>query len=85
MSASLFVCAHRGCGIPLSTHRRAWRHALGRMTGAIPPSRRHKPVPVLREDYDRAYGLRTPVEEARALLAKFRAQDEEIQNARGKP
>jgi hypothetical protein len=81
MSTSQFVCGHRGCGVPLSTHRDSWRHALGGKTGAIPPSRRHKPVPVLRSDYDRAFDLGTPADEARELLAGFRAQDSEINGA----
>ena len=75
MSNSRFVCAKDG--IPVTTCRDAWRHALGGKTGAIPKHRRHKPVPVLRDEYERAFGIDTPVAEARALLEKFRQLEAE--------
>lgn len=76
MSTSLFVCAKDG--LPVHGARDGWRHALGGGTGPIPQSRKHKPVPVLRADFDRAYALSTPPEEARALLAQFRADNARI-------
>jgi hypothetical protein len=72
----MFVCAKDG--LPVTTHRHAWRHALGGKTGAIPRHRRHRPVPVLRTEYERAFGISTPAEEARALLAKFRRIEAEM-------
>jgi hypothetical protein len=76
VSTSQFVCARDG--IPLSGTFYGFRHALGGNTGAILSHRRHKPVPVLRTDYDRAFSLHTPLEEARALCARFREADKEI-------
>lgn len=75
---SEFVCGHRACGLPVHGFRNGWRHSLGGGTGPIPASQKHKPVPVLRAEWDRAFALGTPREEAMALLAKFRAADQEI-------
>lgn len=75
MSNSIFVCGHRGCGLPVTTHRSSWRHALGGRTGAIPAHRKHKAVPVYRTEYDRAFAPDTPLPEARALVQKFRSLD----------
>lgn len=74
MSSSTYVCARDG--IPVHGSRDGWRHALGGRTGAIPRHRRHYPVPVLRADYDRAFAIDTPVEEAREMLREFRELDE---------
>jgi hypothetical protein len=78
MSSSVLVCGHSGCGLPVHAIRSSYRHSLGGNTGAILAHRKHKPVPVLRADYDRAYAWDTPPEEARALLAGFRALDREV-------
>lgn len=76
MSDSQFVCWRDG--IPLSTHRGSWRHALGRQTGAIPPRRRHKPVPISRAEYDHCFAMSTPPDEARAIAARMREEDARI-------
>lgn len=78
MSNSILVCGRSGCGLPVHSFVNSWKHSLGGRTGAIPAHRRHKPVPVLRADHDRACAWDTPPEEARALLAGFRARDREI-------
>lgn len=77
MSDSHFVCWKDG--LPVTTHRGSWRHALGGKTGAIPPSKRHRPVVIERALYERAYGLHTPVNEARAIAEKYNriASDQE--------
>ena len=69
MSTSQFVCWKDG--LPVTTHRGAWRHALGGGTGAIPAHRRHKPVVCPRAEYDRAFDINTPGDEARAIAAKY--------------
>lgn len=76
MSTSVLVCAQDG--LPVHGVAGVYRHSLGGKTGAIPASKKHKPVPVLRTDYDRAYDISTPPEMARMLLARFRAANEEI-------
>ena len=73
MSASQFVCWKDG--LPVTTHRGSWRHALGGKTGAIPAHRRHKPVPCPRAEYERAFALGTPLDEARAIAAKYTGQE----------
>jgi hypothetical protein len=77
VSDSRLVCSRDG--IPVTTCRGdAWRHALGGKTGAIPKRKRHRPVPVLRTDYDRAFAWDTPVAEARWLLANFRELERQV-------
>jgi hypothetical protein len=77
MSTSQFVCWKDG--LPVHQAGPGWRHALGGRTGAIPPSRKHRPVVCPREEYDRAYGLHTPRDEARAIAEKYNriARDQE--------
>lgn len=76
MSNSTLVCSRDG--LPVHGVRDSYRHSLGGKTGAIPPSRKHKPVPVLRTEYDKAYGFDTPRDEAMALIERFRRMDREI-------
>jgi hypothetical protein len=76
-SNSVLVCSRDGLPVH-DVGKAGYRHSLGGNTGAIPPSRKHKPVPVLREDFNRAYGLDTPREEALMLIEGFRRQDKEI-------
>jgi hypothetical protein len=77
VSTSQFVCGHAGCGLPVHGGR-AWQHSLGGGTGAIPARKKHKPVPVPRTEYDRLSAMDTPIAECRALAAKFRQLDHEI-------
>lgn len=72
MSSEL-VCAR--CGISVHQASNGWRHTLGGKTGAIPAHMRHYPVPVLRTDFERAFGIHTPADEARAILERFRSED----------
>jgi hypothetical protein len=76
VSNSRFVCARDG--IPLTDCYYGFRHALGGKTGPMSKHRKHKPVPVLRTDYNRAFGIDTPLDEARALVAQFRDVDRRI-------
>lgn len=78
MSNSQFVCGHPGCGLPVHGWSTGWKHSLGGRTGAIPPRRAHKPVPVLRTDYDRLADPYTPPTESRELAARFRELDRQI-------
>lgn len=82
MSNSVLVCARDGLPVH-GVGRNGYRHSLGGRTGAIPERRRHKPVPVLRTEYDRAFGLNTPREEALELVGRFRALDQQINGDRG--
>jgi hypothetical protein len=72
VSTSQFVCWRDG--LPVTTHRGAWRHALGGKTGAIPAHRKHKPVVCPRAEYDRAFAIDTPGDEARAIAAKYQGR-----------
>ena len=74
MSTSQFVCWRDG--LPVTTHRGSWRHALGGKTGAIPAQRRHAPVVCPREEYDRAFHPDTPLAESRAIALKYSRQEE---------
>lgn len=76
MSDSVLVCWRDG--IPVTGCRGGYRHALGGKTGAIPPSKRHKPVPMLREEFSRAFSVGTPREEALAIAERMRALDKSI-------
>jgi hypothetical protein len=69
MSNSQFVCWKDG--IPVTTHRGSWRHALGGKTGAIPKHKKHTPVPCPREEYERAFAPDTPLDVSRAIAAKY--------------
>jgi hypothetical protein len=69
MSTSQFVCFKDG--LPVHQAGRGWRHALGGKTGAIPPSRRHRPVPCPRAEYELCFNPSTPGEVSRAIAAKY--------------
>lgn len=73
MSTSQFVCFKDG--LPVTTSRGTWRHALGGKTGAIPRHRRHRPVVCPRAEYERCFALETPAAEARAIIAKYSSQE----------
>jgi hypothetical protein len=70
---SLYVCWRDG--LPVTTSRGAWRHAMGGATGAIPPRRRHAPVPVERAEYELFCAPGTPLEVCRAIAARMKAAD----------
>jgi hypothetical protein len=72
MSTSQFVCWKDG--LPVTTHRNSWRHALGGKTGAIPAHRKHRPVVCPREEYERFCSPGTPLAEARAIAEKYRGK-----------
>lgn len=81
--SSQFVCWRDG--IPVYGHRRGWQHKLNGRTGAIPRSRRHYPVPVLRSLFEEAFSMR--VSRARFLEIKEEADqlDDFMQQAHGFP
>lgn len=66
--------------------RGAYKHALGGKTGAMPKRLAHKPVPILRGEFDRCFAWDTPVQEARAIADRMSAEDERINgnSARGR-
>lgn len=70
MSKSQFVCWKDG--LPVTGHRNSWRHALGGGTGSIPPSKKHHPVVISREEYDKFNSLETPPEISRAIAERMR-------------
>ena len=72
MSKSQFACWRDG--LPVHQAGPGWRHALGGGTGAIPAHRRHKPVVCPRAEYDRAFDISTPGDEARAIAAKYQGR-----------
>jgi hypothetical protein len=76
MSNSDFVCWRDG--IPVTGARKGWRHALGGKTGAIPRHRKHKPVPMLRTEFDYCFAIDTPGDAAREIAERMKAKDREI-------
>lgn len=76
-SNSLLVCWRDG--IPVYGHRNGWRHALGGRTGAIPPGKRHYPVPVLRTAYEEALSVTVTRERFWEISAECNALDEKMQ------
>jgi hypothetical protein len=75
MSNSRYVCFLDG--IPVTTHCGAWRHALGGKTGAIPAHKRHRPVVIERAEWERFTDINTPLDECRAIAARFRRPPED--------
>lgn len=74
MASSTWVCAKDG--LPVTHTYYGWRHALGGKTGAIPKHRRHRPVVVARAEYERLNDPATPLDEARAIAERWRAQQD---------
>lgn len=70
MSKSQFVCFK--CGLAVYGFRGGWKHQSGGRNPKTPAHRRHVPVVCPREEYERAFALDTPRDEARAIVAKYR-------------
>jgi hypothetical protein len=76
VSKSQFVCWRDG--LPITTHRGGWRHALGGATGSVPRHRKHLPVPIERTEYVRAFAVGTPLEDSRSIAVRMAAADARI-------
>jgi len=64
------------CGLKVITWRgeHGYKHASGGRNPKQHKHRQHKPIPCPREEYERAFAIDTPIEEARAIIAKYRSK-----------